>query len=427
MSNTYFNISDKLRLYEFDGMLDKYGDATAAYSLRKLRNGYTGDAIRVRRSSDDAERDMGFYDNELDTVALLDWVNQDVVYYQSDFRASNPYTGYIARLTSSVGESVAGVDDAIKLTLTGGLNAHDIVPILNRNTIVGQEFTLEFDYYIPSTNAAMNNILNFNTFSSVSSTTANFDVLDEWTSVSVTGTTVDSPGNVDLFLRARSGTSQSFAGDGDVFYLKNIVFTQVTADGLVQTWYDQSANTNHAVQNTDSAQPKIVDAGTLVTEGGKPTVYFVENADNFFNLTSGISGIDYSFYTVLNMPSSDAMYGGILITGTTSNYSFMFHKTSYGIGYFTNSYQGLIPYSNTTGRILASQFVDSSESVGYKNGSIQNTKSITNTGSTLAELGGNWAGRTFMGYMQEAVLYTEKDLVSRTDIETNINTYYNIY
>ena len=50
MSNTYFNISDKLRLYEFDGMLDKYGDATAAYSLRKLRNGYTGNAIRVRRS-----------------------------------------------------------------------------------------------------------------------------------------------------------------------------------------------------------------------------------------------------------------------------------------------------------------------------------------------------------------------------------------
>jgi len=81
MSKTYFNISDKLRLYEFDGMLDQYGDAAAAYSLRKLRNGYTGDAIRVRRSSDNTERDMGFYDNELDTVALLNWVNADYVRY----------------------------------------------------------------------------------------------------------------------------------------------------------------------------------------------------------------------------------------------------------------------------------------------------------------------------------------------------------
>ena len=139
MSYTYFNISDKLRLYEFEGLLDQYGDATAAYSLRKLRNDYTGSAIRVRRSSDDAERDMGFYDNELDTVALLDWVNEDVVYYQSDFRASNPYTGYITALTSSVGESVAGVDDAIKLTLTGGTINHDFVPILNNNTVVGQD------------------------------------------------------------------------------------------------------------------------------------------------------------------------------------------------------------------------------------------------------------------------------------------------
>ena len=33
-------------------LLDSYPNATAAYSLRKLRRAYTGDSIEVRRSSD---------------------------------------------------------------------------------------------------------------------------------------------------------------------------------------------------------------------------------------------------------------------------------------------------------------------------------------------------------------------------------------
>jgi hypothetical protein len=51
-------------------LLDTY-PATLAYSLRKLRTEYAGSAIRVRRSSDNAETDIGFVDNELDTASLL--------------------------------------------------------------------------------------------------------------------------------------------------------------------------------------------------------------------------------------------------------------------------------------------------------------------------------------------------------------------
>jgi hypothetical protein len=43
----------------------------AAYSLRKLRTAYTGACIRVRRSSDNAELDIGFSGNVLDTAAML--------------------------------------------------------------------------------------------------------------------------------------------------------------------------------------------------------------------------------------------------------------------------------------------------------------------------------------------------------------------
>ena len=51
-------------------LLDTYSGAAAAYSLRLLRSAYTGDAIRVRRASDNTEQDIGFVDNELDTSAL---------------------------------------------------------------------------------------------------------------------------------------------------------------------------------------------------------------------------------------------------------------------------------------------------------------------------------------------------------------------
>ena len=52
-------------------LLDTYTGAAAAYSLRKLRTAYTGSAIRVRRSNDNAETDIGFnVFGELDTVSL---------------------------------------------------------------------------------------------------------------------------------------------------------------------------------------------------------------------------------------------------------------------------------------------------------------------------------------------------------------------
>ena len=54
----------------FIGLLDTYPNAAAAYSVRLLRTAYTGSAIRVRRSSDNAEQDIGFVSGSLDTSSL---------------------------------------------------------------------------------------------------------------------------------------------------------------------------------------------------------------------------------------------------------------------------------------------------------------------------------------------------------------------
>jgi hypothetical protein len=56
----------------FEGLLDIYPNAAVAYSLRQLTAGYTNGAIKVRRSSDNAEADIGFnLSGALDTTALL--------------------------------------------------------------------------------------------------------------------------------------------------------------------------------------------------------------------------------------------------------------------------------------------------------------------------------------------------------------------
>ena len=54
----------------FTGLLNEYSGAAAAYSLRLLDNTYTGDAIVVRRASDNTTQSIGFVNNELDTATL---------------------------------------------------------------------------------------------------------------------------------------------------------------------------------------------------------------------------------------------------------------------------------------------------------------------------------------------------------------------
>lgn len=54
----------------FTGLLNEYSGAAAAYSLRLLDSTYSGNAIKVRRASDNTEQDIGFVNNVLDTSSL---------------------------------------------------------------------------------------------------------------------------------------------------------------------------------------------------------------------------------------------------------------------------------------------------------------------------------------------------------------------
>lgn len=58
--------------------LDTYTGSAIAYSLSKLRSAYTGSAIRVRRSSDNTEQDIGFDSNgNLDQNSLTTFIGNN--------------------------------------------------------------------------------------------------------------------------------------------------------------------------------------------------------------------------------------------------------------------------------------------------------------------------------------------------------------
>ena len=90
-------------------ILDQYPNAAAAYSLRKLDCDYTGYAIKVRRSSDNTEQDIGFTSNgDLDTSTLKTFCGSNsgyvVTWYDQSGNATNvsqSTSGYQPRIVNA--------------------------------------------------------------------------------------------------------------------------------------------------------------------------------------------------------------------------------------------------------------------------------------------------------------------------------------
>lgn len=81
--------------YEY--ILDTVPGASLALSLRKLRSAYAGYCIRIRRSSDNAELDIGFVNNVVDIATILTFIGAGsgyiVTWYDQSGNANNAGQG----------------------------------------------------------------------------------------------------------------------------------------------------------------------------------------------------------------------------------------------------------------------------------------------------------------------------------------------
>jgi hypothetical protein len=122
-------------------LLDFY-PATAAYSLRKLRTAYSGSAIRVRRSSDNTEQDIGFDVNgDLDTTSLLSFVGANngfvTTWYdqQGSFNVTQTTSANQPQIVASGVTVVRGGLPAIKFDGSNDRLNNFASLILNQNNI----------------------------------------------------------------------------------------------------------------------------------------------------------------------------------------------------------------------------------------------------------------------------------------------------
>lgn len=195
-------------------------------------------------------------------------------------------------------------------------------------------------------------------------------------------------------------------------------------DGFVTTWYDQSGNGFDITQSTAFKQPKIVSAGSTITDGTKPSVQFLEAQG--LNTTANISSASnyYPFYvrSIAGTSGSyiwDSQVGRVLIERT------------FVAAYYdqTNGFEGsplTISY-----RLIHMELNSTTGGKVYENGVITQTGlSYTQypmSGETA--LGARYdVGSAYLnGKIQEFVLYNTDQSTNRTGIETNINDFYNIY
>jgi hypothetical protein len=121
-------------------LLDLYPSTAGQYFMHKVSNTYTGACIRVRRSSDNAEQDIGFVGLDLDTASLTSFVGVGdglvtTWYSQSGFfdltqtsSASQPAIVLGGVLQTLNGKPCLKFDGSNDF-LTGGTSANNVVDI----------------------------------------------------------------------------------------------------------------------------------------------------------------------------------------------------------------------------------------------------------------------------------------------------------
>lgn len=216
-----------------------------------------------------------------------------------------------------------------------------------------------------------------------------------------------------------------FNGNGELDTATLLTYAGVN-DVFVETWYDQSGNNNHAEQPSLGNRPKIVSNGNLITEGGKPVIQFNGSTSRMSTLSNVQSNRDTSVTWVGTRSSTTAR------NNTISNVN-GFGNAMYGAGGDEYQLWDGSTYASGLGAVGVDQhtyfFTSDGVNVQFSiNGSvIYNVSKVLRLGTQVLEVGSWSNGNYFEGTMQEATIWGVNKLNNRDDIETNINTFYNIY
>lgn len=211
-----------------------------------------------------------------------------------------------------------------------------------------------------------------------------------------------------------------------------------TDDGFVPKWYDQSGNTNDAVQTTALDQPKIVAAGVVILKDGDPAMLF-DGTD--FLVTGSRLITSGTFATFMVFATNDiagsitqAVFGQHPGAATVGRINFMQLRNSDDsfILFFNNgtSRLGIHTTTVTTSRFLVSALGDDSDydlAIDGANEQVITSQSLTPLNIGCGVGAQNNGSNFFKGHIQEIIGYDSDESSNQSAIETDINNFYSIF
>ena len=192
-----------------------------------------------------------------------------------------------------------------------------------------------------------------------------------------------------------------------------------SSDGFVVTWMDQSGNGNDATQSTTANQPKIYDGTTgVITENGKPALQF-DGSDDGLELQTSITDTRKYTFTVHAVDASDTQWS--IFESDPINYTGPLAQSSSS---------SAIVYGYT----LNNLFTDGGSAFSGTRNDLYNVYNDGNNHLTTFDFSGEKIKHLFkrtsflmQGKSQEVIIYPSDQSSNRTNIESNINTFYSIF
>ena len=246
-------------------------------------------------------------------------------------------------------------------------------------------------------------------------------------------------------LRVRRSSDNA---ETDIGFVANYIDTVTllafcgAGNGFVTTWYDQSGNSRNSTQTTAINQPQIVSSGTLILKNNKLSLQFDGTNDSLTATgTSGITIGPSTYYAVScrnGIPSQIRTVFATGILGAESGYGVFYSTTNtvasqvrYNIVNIATSTQ----YSNTdqvinlmlsvtTTSFLNTWFNGGSlNTVGYSYLNSNTTRNLC-IGARIDSFG---PGFYLNGNISEVIVWQIDYTATKSGIESNVNSYYNIY
>jgi hypothetical protein len=229
-----------------------------------------------------------------------------------------------------------------------------------------------------------------------------------------------------------------FTASGNLDTTALLAFTGTGAldNGFVTTWYDQSGNALNLTQTTALNQPKIVNAGALVTQNSKPAIYFdgVNDVLNGIALSNYITASTYSNISVFNpialtTNSSTLEANDALWIDSTFGYAGVYFKSTNNL--FAGTYdtvlrQASVSITANTQITSFAKLVSGNISISKNNGTFANA-----TTGNISQLTNFLTIARSLVYAelnaQEIIFYKTDQTSNVSGMNTNVNSYYGIY